>query len=136
MLSNRYIFILFLGLFSCVKDKGPIVPKEGNSNTLVSYKSNVQPIFTQNCIACHNSTQLDGDLDLTDGNSYLSLVNIISYSYTPNKRVVPSNSVNSVLLQKINNSLLYGANMPISGLLSQQQISSIKKWIDEGALDN
>lgn len=54
------------GLTSC--EKYSYNPPAGKSNPLFS--TDIQPIFTANCIACHNGTL---PLDLRQGKSYSSL---------------------------------------------------------------
>lgn len=131
-----YSLIALFICFSCTKDKGPFLPLENPNNIPISFQNKVQPIFNQHCISCHDNIVYSGNLNLTNSNSYNNLVNVVSTAYSPNIRVVPSNPTNSVLLQKINNSNQFGQNMPISGSLSQQEINSIKEWINQGALNN
>lgn len=54
------------GLTSC--EKYTYNPPAGKSNPLFS--ADIQPIFTANCIACHNGTKSP---DLREGKSYLAL---------------------------------------------------------------
>jgi hypothetical protein len=50
--------------------------------------------------------------------------------------VVPGDANASVLYKKIDGSGAYGSNMPLGGSLSPAQIEIIRRWIDEGALNN
>jgi len=130
------LIIISLSLLSCTKDKGPIEPDV--NVTTVSFINDIQPIFNADCIACHNTAnnQFYGYLDLSEGNSYNDLISVVSNGYAPEKRVVINDSDASVLWQKVNNSLLYGSNMPLGGSLSNTDIEKIRVWIDEGAQNN
>ncbi|HIP48723.1 MAG TPA: hypothetical protein EYG92_07145 [Lutibacter sp.] len=132
------LIVVVFSLFSCTKQQGPIEPLLVIST--VSYVNDIQPIFDENCIDCHNINveQHFGDLNLEADKSYIELINI-NADYDENiKRVIPNNAINSILWQKVNNSNLYGDNMPLTpnDPLSQNNQNLIKVWIEEGALDN
>ncbi len=89
----------------------------------ISFQDQVQPIFTQNCVNCHNGNQ---NPDLRSGNSFNAL---LSGGF-----VISSDSENSVLYKSL---IGQGAPlMPPSGGISQTKINVVKQWIDEGALNN
>lgn len=137
MKKSIVIIILLIGFFSCTKDQGPVEPEI--VITTVSFSDDVQPIFDANCSVCHTLDQEDynGGLNLDADKAYNELVDIITVGYAPDKRVVVEDPTNSILWQKINNSMLFGANMPLgSNPLSQQDQDIIKVWIEEGALNN
>ena len=95
----------------------------GETSNCVHYEDEVQLIFNDNCIVCHNGGHSTG-LDLRShtgvmGGSNSRLV-IIKYDH-----------LSSELWKKI-----YSAAMPPSGSLTTNQIYLIMTWIDEGALDN
>jgi len=117
-------------------DKGPIEPEI--TPVTLSFSEDIQPIFNSNCTVCHDTehAEYNGYLDLSEANSYMQLVEVVSSAYAPNLRVKISDSEASVLWQKINHSDLYGPNMPLGGELSTSDQERIKVWIDEGALDN
>jgi hypothetical protein len=56
------------GLSSC--EKVSYAPPAVDPNATWHFQTDIQPIFTANCIACHNGTRLP---DLRSGKSYLSL---------------------------------------------------------------
>jgi hypothetical protein len=122
---------LSLSMFSC-KDQvtdpntDPIVFPDAN----VSYSKHVEALFQQRCAlsGCHSSGAAAAGLVLTFP-SYNSLMN-----FQP-KLVNPGSSNNSLLVQRIDGRL--SPRMPLNGQpLTTNQISGIKKWIDEGALNN
>ena len=122
---------LSLGFLSC-KDQvtdpntDPIVfPDAG-----VSYSRHVEALFQQRCAlsGCHSSGAAAAGLALTMP-SYSSLMN-----FQP-RLVNPGSSSNSLLVQRIDGRL--SPRMPFNSQpLTTNQISGIKKWIDEGALNN
>ena len=125
------LFILIvIAFYGCSKDVGPIDDNQATEN--ISFATDVQPIFDQNCTSCHPNS---GNLDLTAGSSYNQLVNINASGYS-GKRVVPGEPENSILYKKIDGSGAYGSNMPIGSNLSAEQVNTIKQWITEGAQNN
>lgn len=92
-------------------------------DTNVSFKMDIQPIFTNNCTSCHPS--LVSSPDLTDGNSYNSITNGIY--------IVPNSVDASLLYQRL---LGDPSVMPPSGSLPKAQIALVEMWIEQGALNN
>lgn len=99
--------------------------------TTVSFSTQVNPIFTNYCSACHPW----GDPNVAF--SYSQLVNVASVGYGAHVRVKPFDLVNSVLYGKITNSGQYGALMPQGGpLIPVADRNLVKQWILEGATNN
>lgn len=114
---------LSLMCFSCYYDELyieeiPEIPED----QVVSFQDDIQPIFTANCIACHNATVANPDL--REGNSYNAIVP---------EYVVEGDAENSELYQK-----LPGNDHPIDtgSPLDVEEIALIKGWIDQGAENN
>ena len=127
------IIFLFaaLALWSCKDQIGgpnqsPIVFPASN----ISYSKYIDPLFQQRCAVggCHSSTTAAGDLDLTMP-SYTSLMN-----HQP-RLVVSGASNNSLLVQRLDGRI-QPVMPPLQSPLTSNQINGIKKWIDEGALNN
>lgn len=86
----------------------------------VSFESELAPIFTNKCSACHNST---GNLpNLSEGNAFSSLI-LNSYVNT-------NDAANSKLMLKIN------SGHPTAGTLTSTEKQTILQWIQEGAQNN
>jgi DNA/RNA endonuclease YhcR with UshA esterase domain len=96
----------------------------------VDYDTQIQPIWTSNCTNCHTSTHGSG-LNLTSGNSYNNLVDVVSQNYAPALLVASGDPSSSVLYDKISNSGTYGQVMPPSGQMSASNISLVETWINE-----
>jgi hypothetical protein len=107
-----------------------------------SLANDIQPIFDEHCIVCHQSPGPPEDLDLTSGNTYANTVNVDS-NQSAYKLILPMATLESYLVAKIlgiHDSPPFdgsGQQMPLGGdPLGFQDANTIFKWIDEGALDN
>ncbi len=118
---------------------------DGKNGPTVSFAAEIQgPIFTAICIGCHFTGNLDSLPDFSEGKALQNLVNQdASLTDGGGKRVLPGDSVNSILYQRISGIGLPAgeATMPFGDLLSLAEskpelAAKIKTWIDEGALDN
>lgn len=90
-----------------------------------SYATHIQPIFNNNCVSCHPG---NANLNLT------SYTNLMAGGQS-GAVVVPGNSANSILVQRIEGTIQ--PQMPQAAPpLSAQTIQRIKDWIDDGALNN
>lgn len=101
---------------------------------IMSYAGNVQTIWTGFCTVCHTPGGVAPFLDLTEQNSYASLVNQPA-TQSAGTRVIPVDSTNSVLYKRITGDGL--ALMPQGGpALSANNQNIIKLWINTGAANN
>lgn len=122
----------------------PVNPPGGNGdgNTTVSYATQIQPIFTNNCAGCHSVNgiaDLRGiALRLTTEESFGGLVNQSSVQDDSFTLVIPGDAATSLLVEKIeSNNPTVGARMPLFGpALKQAEVDLIKNWIDQGAMNN
>jgi len=105
----------------------------GTNQNCVSFSSEIQLIFDNNCTMCHGNL---GGLDLSEGVSYNKLYDIDAQNYF-GKRVKPYDAENSILWNKIANTGTYGGAMPQgSSGLNNDEAQLIETWINEGAKDN
>ena len=93
----------------------------------IDYYSEIEPILTGSCGGCH-----------TTGNS--SGFNLASYSSlmtTGNHGpvIIPFDSENSIIIQKLNSDPPFGNQMPPTGPLPFETIDFLAQWINEGALE-
>lgn len=107
----------------------------------VSFSGAVQPIFTGNCasIGCHAGPMPAQGMNLSAGAAYAGLVNVPSAECGPTLRVRPGDATNSYLMWKLQGSgpCFSGTQMPKgSPPLSAAQQTTIRTWINEGALNN
>ncbi len=122
LLSKIAALILTLFLTSCYYDD--VVEKVIPPNTDVSFANDIQPIFNTNCVACHPAVNQP---DLTEGNSYTFL------TVTDPALVVPFDADGSELYQRL---IGVPSVMPPGGPLSNEDISLVEAWINQGALNN
>lgn len=120
---------------SCNKDKEFIIVSSTTATDTVSFSVDIQPIFNNSCIGCHDATHVTGQ-DLRPGISYSKIVNVVSYGYAPALRVKPFDAANSVLWNKDAGTGVYGQQMPVGGFIPQFEMDLIKKWINQGAKNN
>jgi hypothetical protein len=113
----------------------PPPPPGGFGPTFSEIQANV---FTPSCATsnCHAGTLLGGGLDLTAANSYAMLVGVASTQSAGVQRVNPGNPNNSYLIQKLEGPGASGNQMPPSAALPQADITTIRQWISDGAIDD
>jgi len=93
-----------------------------------SFVEEVAPILQANCIVCHGAGGGEAGLDLSSRDGLLA-------GGASGPAVVEGNAAGSLLVQRIS-AADPGQRMPPGGQLAAGQISTIRDWIDEGALDN
>ena len=113
-------FMVILGglfLYSCSNDT--LVPAQINPATKISFATNIQPIFTQKCIGCHNGTTSP---DLRTGNSFASLT-----------------SLGLINTGSPGQSILYTEMAPNGGMAGYTNTTDaqvVLLWIQQGAKNN
>lgn len=112
-------------LSACENDK---IPEEfpvvkGN----VSFALDIQPILSAQCAGCHNPA--DVAPDLRKGFAYGSLTE-------DDGGIVPGDAEGSELIEMLEWAKTSDNPMPPTTPISPLNIALIRKWIDEGALDN
>jgi hypothetical protein len=103
------------GFSSC--EKYSYLPRPVDPNATWSFKADIQPIFTSNCITCHGGAQAP---DLRDGKSYASL---------SKGRFITAPGESSSLYGQLNSS------SHASRTTSSDKLK-ILYWINQGALNN
>ncbi len=93
-------------------------------------------VFTPRCAVsgCHSGDMPAEGLNLQNGKSYAGLYLVKSKQDPSIYLVLPSNSAQSYLLQKMSNPAI--SIMPPAGKLTDALIDSVAAWIDAGALNN
>ncbi|MDZ7343657.1 MAG: PQQ-dependent sugar dehydrogenase [candidate division KSB1 bacterium] len=124
-------FAFFFGVWLLVE--GAVASpysQNGDTNGNVAF-DNVQGIFEDQCVRCHQSPTPPAGLLLVLGQSYRNIVNVASTEYPAWQRVQPGNRAVSWLYEKISNPTpRVGSQM---GKLSADEIELIGRWIDQGA---
>ncbi len=116
-MNKSYFLIFALLLFSA------------SAMAQVDYGSQIQPILTNNCNSCHSAGQ-----NSFNSSSYSAVMNSVSpASRYDGPHVVAGDADGSPLVDKLEPNPEFGSRMPPGGALSDEQISLIRQWIDEGA---
>lgn len=105
----------------------------------VSYSGDVQPIFNNDCVMCHQGFAASG-LNLETGSSWRNLVGQIGFE-AAEPLVTIGSPDKSYLIAKLNNTQTQasgnGVQMPHHCTpLTSAQISLISQWIGQGAPNN
>ena len=129
LLFNVVIFILSIHLFGC-------------GQAVVSFSADVQPIFQNHCIECHNVTGEGVAASGFSVHNYASVMKGTNFGAV----IIPGSSISStlylVVAQKTSpeiqmpphhtQALAEGRGTP----LSDDELGIIEAWIDQGAQDN
>ena len=108
--------------------------------TVVSFAGDIQPVFDEACVSCHNLTTFSGGLNLSPDVAYKSLVNAKSDQST-RVYVKPGSPDSSYLVNKLKGTQSnvggLGSRMPLGASpLPDSEIDMIRQWISQGALNN
>jgi hypothetical protein len=137
--TGLFIAAAGLGLGACDEKLSDITGPTPNLQPTLS--SIQREIFSPRCTACHNGTRpfLPFAMNLTEGNSYASLVGVASIQKAALQRVAPGDPENSYIVHKLEGRAgITGLRMPLTGppYLTDGQILVIRRWIEIGAPNN
>ena len=119
ILAPAMLMLVLLGCTTAPSDV-PVDP---------SYATDVQPIFSANCVTCHGTSSPSGGYSLT---SHAGATGPGSDTI-PN--VIPSAADSSKLYHRVTGTVM--PQMPKERPpLNAVQLTTIKKWIDQGAKNN
>ena len=108
-------------------DKNVVLSADPDASKVEYFEKNVRPILVNHCYACHSAdTKPSGDLRVDDRKGL-----IVGGKNGP--AIVAGKPDQGLLLKRVSS----GANkqMPLQGeKLNDTQISSLKKWIEDGAV--
>lgn len=127
MMSRLTIAVFAFGLIASpavAADKKKTTKKP----TKITYDDHVKPIFRAKCFACHNTSKKSGGLDLT---TYTNLMQGGSSG-----EVIVAGSADDSYLYDLVTHQSEPKMPPKSEKIAAVSLSTIKKWIDGGALEN
>jgi hypothetical protein len=106
--------------------------KDQKKDPEVSYAKEIVPIIQKHCISCHSSDE-DRPSEL-----YMDSYDALMKGGRHGKCIIPGNSKESILYQKIQPNPPFGRWMPPPKKLklSPEQVEIFRLWIDQGAKDN
>jgi hypothetical protein len=108
----------------------------GSARTIGGTPPSAQEILARKCgfAPCHGGSAPVLEMNLSLGQAIASTVNVDSMEVPELKRVLPGDSANSYLYQKITQDPpAVGARMPVGDTLTADEIETIRLWIDGGA---
>lgn len=89
----------------------------------IDFEKEVVPLVRENCLDCHGPSKQKAGMRLDRRSSVIKAFE---------RRVVPGNSANSMVYQRVAGAE-YGPQMPPTGALPAEKVAMIKAWIDQGA---
>jgi hypothetical protein len=122
-------------LMLCVLAAGSLLAQDSTKTTSpaeVTYKKDVAPILDKFCVTCHTSDD-DHPSEL-----YMDTYESLMKGGKHGKAVVPGNSTESLLVQKMSENPPFGKFMPPprKPRPTPEQAALIQAWIDQGAKKN
>ena len=117
---------------------GGVANGGGGNSRPVSFEADVQPIFDENCVTCHQSSGAPQGLVLEDGKSWQSLLRGRS-AESKLPLVTPGRPDDSYLVHKLAGTQTTtgrGAQMPPGDPLAPDKVAIVQRWIAAGALNN
>ena len=97
----------------------------------------VQEIFTANCLPCHSSLALSGGLGLQAPQTFDNIVGVVSSQVPELFRIDPNDPEASYIIDKLEGTQTVGGQMPLGqSPLPQSTIQLIRDWISAGAVNN
>lgn len=115
----------FNGLQLVVNLDGYVAPPLPPGVPTFANLMNQNGVLGKYCLKCHNSVDRAGALDITDYNSLIS------------DTVTAGEPLNSYLFTRMNSTTGNLARpMPLDGFLSPIEVDVVRKWIENGALNN
>jgi mono/diheme cytochrome c family protein len=128
----------FLATTIGIAAAGGVASGGGGNPPPVSFEADVQPIFDENCVTCHQSSGAPQGLVLEDGKSWHSLLHGRS-AESKLPLVAPGRPDESYLFHKLAGSQTRtgsGARMPPGDPLAPDEVAIVQRWIAAGALNN
>ena len=118
-----------------------------NAETVVvtssAFAADVQPIFSASCAfnGCHAGPNPRLGQDLSTGNAYSNIVNVVSMQVPTMNRITPGDAARSYLLHKLRGTFAAvggtGGLMPLGGgQLPDSEIDIVRAWVQTGAPNN
>ena len=131
-LASTFVAMLLVGCGSTqappAKDPAPAGTQPAVTD--ISYAKDIQPIFTQSCMPCHA-----GGKDAKAGYDLTSHAEVTGSGSNSIPNVIPGNADSSLLYRRLTGAVQ--PQMPKGRPpLNADQLTTIKKWIDQGAKNN
>lgn len=130
---------LLIGVLSCEHEPFPAVPGHCYEDTIY-YNRDIQPIFSEYCIKCHNGSYYYEEDDKTITLDLTSYEGLMKYNDDEDDDIIDTEDYRpdqSDLYERINSKVGDDDLMPFGGpKLPDSLIVKIGKWIRQGAQNN
>ena len=127
-MSMRFTFFLVAVAIAVATGYGYAFAEEEKAPPKITYDDHVKPILQQKCFSCHNPDKKSGDLDLT---TYTNLM----LGGASGAVIEPGDSTASYLYELVTHES-EPAMPPESPKIADEMIETMRKWIDDGVLEN
>lgn len=134
-ISAAMSIVLVLAVVACGQERQ--TGQGGKEGSEISFKKDVMPVIQKHCLPCHaeeNSNPSELSLD-----SYANLMEGGKHGVP----VVAGKADESIIVKKIGSNPPFGDQMPLKkkknpnpDRLSDEEIQTIRTWINQGAKDN
>ncbi len=139
------VILLASAAFACAACGGGGGGSDGGVVTPPAFEATISwiqnNVFTPKCAlaGCHTGPNPQNGLDLSMGNAFANLVNVPSFCDPQIVRVVPGDSANSLLFQKLTNTQPAHCGEPMPKpqnpgdpwvMLPANELQAIRQWID------
>lgn len=131
---------IFLTINTLLGQDAPVRKPTKKSSETVSFKKNIFPIIEKQCLPCHAEENFNpSELSL---DSY----ELMKQGGKHGDLFVPSKSKESLIVKKLSTEPPFGDRMPLNTKkkisegkakwLTEEEIKTIARWIDQGAKNN
>ena len=104
-----------------------------------SFEQDIQEIFVRTLCAdsgCHGAGQGGFFLRPNDPANYANIVNVKSETEREFSLIAPSDATNSYIVIRVEDRQGVGVRMPVSAPFDSIDLTNLKNWVNNGALDN
>ena len=122
-------YLVLLGSFLLASQSYAATPAQEES-----YKKDVSPILYSYCLNCHKPGGMGYEKNGLDMRTYKSLMKGTKFGPV----IKPGDSFSSVLIMAVQGRVHPSIKMPfgVEGGLAKDKIEVLKRWVDQGAMNN
>lgn len=119
-------FFILIALLVCI-GPGTASAQESPATKSVDFANDIQTVLARRCYSCHGPDLQEGGLRFDDRST------LIAEADSGEHAIVPGNAEGSELLRRVMSDDEYERMPPEGKPLSEEEIASLKTWIQQGA---
>jgi mono/diheme cytochrome c family protein len=124
-MTKRILLILLVGIAPAwAQAPGQKAPPKKPKSEAVNYYRDIEPIFKEKCVSCHQAAMAAGGLRLDAPENVLQ-------GGASGPAVIAKDAQRSLLYKRLMDTTI--KRMPPVGTLSEEQLALIRAWINLGA---